>query len=176
MALCHAQDTQQNGSAVAGETTPLLKLEEFLPYRLAVLSTVLWRGVAQLHEGHGLNSGEWIVLMALGEAGAATSKALGSRNRMHKTKVSRAVNGLLLRGLILRQANRSDLREAILQLSPAGKSMYEQCVPHALAYLKQLEEGLTEQERAALDRGLARLALEARRLIADPFDVGTRPR
>ena len=85
------QDTRKNGSnvakLVADGTVPSLRLEEFLPHRLAVLSSVVSLVVAQVYARHGLKLGEWLVLMTLGEFGPMTAKAIGARNRMHKTKV-----------------------------------------------------------------------------------------
>src|SRR5262249_50399944 len=86
---------------VATETNPLLQLESFLPYRLAVLASIVSRGLAGIHERHDLGAVEWIVLMTLGEGGPMTATALGARNRMHKTRVSRAVTSLMRRELIL---------------------------------------------------------------------------
>ena len=64
---------------VADGTVPSLKLEEFLPYRLAVLSSVVSRVVAQVYARHGLKLGEWLVLMTLGEVRQMTAKALGAK-------------------------------------------------------------------------------------------------
>ena len=82
------------------------------------------RVVAQVYARHGLNLGEWLVLMTLGEFGPMTAKAIGARNRMHKTKVSRAVAVLLERGLIGRAPNAVDLRQSFLSLTPLGKRFY----------------------------------------------------
>src|ERR1700710_778748 len=112
------QDTRKNGSnvpeMVAGGTTLALKLEEFLPYRLAVLSSAVSDALSQIYMRHRLSTAEWFVLMTLGGGGVQTAKALGTACRMHKTKVSRAVAGLLARDLIARQPNRIDLRQAFL--------------------------------------------------------------
>src|SRR5690242_10669964 len=111
-AMLSPQDARKNGSNVtelADGTSLSLKLEEFLPYRLAVLSSLVSRVVAQVYARHDLKLGEWLVLMTLGEFGPMTAKAIGTRNRMHKTKVSRAVATLLERDLIGRSPNRIDL-------------------------------------------------------------------
>jgi DNA-binding MarR family transcriptional regulator len=175
--LCDAvksrrQDTRKNESnvaeMVADGTTRSLKLEEFLPYRLAVLSSVVSDALSQIYAHHRLSTSEWFVLMTLGDGRVQTAKALGTACRMHKTKVSRAVAGLLARDLIARQPNRIDLRQAFLSLTPPGQSLYAEFLPLAAEFSKRLEGAVTADEREALDRGLVRLAARCEHLIAHP--------
>ena len=63
---------------------------------------------------------EWRVLVTLGQFGMMTGKAIGIHSHMHKTKVSRAVALLEERKLVVRRANRADMREAFLSLTAAG--------------------------------------------------------
>ena len=83
---------------VSGGTDFSLKLEEFLPHRLVVLSSAVSRALAQLCARHGLGVNEWYVLMTLDQYGEMTAKSIGARHGMHKTKVSRIVAMLLERG------------------------------------------------------------------------------
>jgi len=161
---------------VTTETNSLLKLELFLPYRLAILSSVVSRGLAGIHERHDLSAVEWIALMTLGEAGPMTATALGARNRMHKTRVSRAVTSLLRRELIVRTPNETDMRKVSLRLSPQGRSVYEATVPLALDFASRLMSACPPEERAVLERGLGRLAEKSRQMVHDPFEIGGRPR
>lgn len=141
-----------------------LKLEEFLPYRLEILSSLVSQGLAQIYEGFGLGFCEWQLLMTLGEVVTTTATAFGTRNRMHKTRVSRAVSALLGRGLVERTASLTDMRQAPLQLSAQGEQLYNQIAPLAREYLARLENELSSEERAALDRSLTRLTERSRRL------------
>ena len=152
---------------VADGTVPSLKLEEFLPYRLAVLSSMVSRVVAQVYARHGLNLGEWLVLMTLGEFGPMTAKAIGARNRMHKTKVSRAVAALLARELIGRAPNEVDLRQSFLSLTPLGKRFYEEYAPLVADVGRRLEDAVPEADRAGLERCLVKLATRSEQLMAE---------
>jgi len=153
---------------VADGTNAVLKLEEFLPYRLAILSAYVCRGLAQIHERYGLGWGDWVLLTTLGEVGPMTATAFGVRTGVHKTRVSRAVAVLLKRGLILRTVNPIDMRQALLRLSPSGKDVYDQMTPLARAYLKRLEEGISPDDLAALDRGMTRIGEQTQRLVSLP--------
>ena len=97
---------------------PLLQLEGFLPHRLNVLSSLVSQALTQVYAKYGIGIPEWRVLVTLGQFGVMTGKAIGARTHMHKTKVSRAVAQLEARKFVTRKANRADLREAFLSLTP----------------------------------------------------------
>jgi DNA-binding MarR family transcriptional regulator len=97
------------------------------------------------------------VLVTLGELGPMTAKAIGLHSHMHKTKVSRAVALLERRKLVSRRANRADLREAFLSLTPAGREIYDELAPAALEFVRQLMKTVDPADRAALDRALTKL-------------------
>jgi len=152
---------------------PLLRLEEFLPYRLAVLSSAVSRAVAPVYTRHGLNLGEWLVLMSLGEFGPMTAKAVGARNRMHKTKVSRALAALVERGVIERAPNRVDLRQSFLSLTPSGKRLYEDYAPRIAEVARRLQDAVPAADRAALERCLTKLAARSEELMSGLPRSGT---
>ena len=116
------------------DTAPL-KLEEFLPYRLNVVASVVSQSLSRIYsDRYGIGVPEWRVLVTLGQYGMMTGKAIGAHSHMHKTKVSRAVALLEKRKLVTRRANRADLREAFLALTPAGRAMYDDLAPIALDF------------------------------------------
>lgn len=137
---------------------PSLELEHFLPYRLNVLAARVSQALARLYsERFGLDIAQWRVLATLGQAGEATATAIGAHAEMHKTKVSRAVGGLLKRGLLNRRVSDGDRREAVLSLSPAGRTTYEAIVPLARDYAEALSAALPPDDRAVFDRALTTL-------------------
>jgi DNA-binding MarR family transcriptional regulator len=87
-----------------------------------------------------------------------TGKAIGNHSHMHKTKVSRAVALLERRKLVARKANRDDLRESILSLTPAGQAIYDDLTPAALNFAQQLVSAVDPPDREALDRALRKIA------------------
>ena len=114
---------QSERSRAAGADQAALKLDEFLPYRLNVCSSLVTQALSRIYaERYKIGVPEWRVLVTLGEFGMMTAKAIGNHSHMHKTKVSRAVALLERRKLVARRANRADLREAFLSLTPAGRA------------------------------------------------------
>jgi DNA-binding MarR family transcriptional regulator len=144
-----------------------LKLDEFLPYRLNVCSSLVTQALSRIYaERYRMGVAEWRVLVTLGELGPMTAKAIGLHSHMHKTKVSRAVAVLERRKLLSRRANRADLREAILSLTPSGREVYDVLAPAALEFVRQLMDTLDANERAALERALTKLIARSNQLIA----------
>ena len=69
----------------------LLELQDFLPHRLNVLSSLVSQALTRVYGQYGIGIPEWRVLVTLGQFGVMTGKAIGAQTHMHKTKVSRAV-------------------------------------------------------------------------------------
>jgi DNA-binding MarR family transcriptional regulator len=161
----------QDATAAADSADPSdalrLQLENFLPHRLNVLSSLVSQALTRVYGQYGIGIPEWRVLVSLGQFGVMTGKAIGARTHMHKTKVSRAVAQLERRKYLARRANRSDLREAFLSLTPAGRAVYEELAPRALEFTAKLSEVVAQGDRAAFDRAMKQLTERSARLVAD---------
>jgi DNA-binding MarR family transcriptional regulator len=153
--------------AAALADAPLLKLEDFLPHRLNVLSSLVSQALTRVYGQHGIGIPEWRVLVSLGQFGVMTGKAIGARTHMHKTKVSRAVAELEKRKLVARRANRADLRESFLSLTSAGRAIYEELAPGALEFARRLAEVVDPQDRAAFERAMERLTERSGALVRE---------
>ena len=113
---------------------------------------------------------EWRVLVALGQFGWMNGKAICTHTHMHKTKVSRAVAMLEQRKLIARRANRADMRESLVSLTPAGRTIYEELAPHAIEFARRLTEILTPSDRDAFHRALKQLTDRSAQLVAEVIE------
>lgn len=154
--------------AESGEPETTLKLESFLPYRLNVCANLVSTSLSRIYgERYKLGVPEWRVMVTLGELGMMTAKAVGLHSHMHKTKVSRAVALLERRKLVVRRANRSDLREAFLSLTPAGRDIYSELAPSALEFSRQLLETTDPADRAAFWRILTKLTERSEQIAKD---------
>jgi len=142
-----------------------LKLEEFLPYRLNVVAALTSQALSRIYaERYGIGVPEWRVLVTLGQYRVMTGKAVGEHSHMHKTKVSRAVALLEKRQLLARRANKADMREAFLSLTPAGRAIYQDLAPVAAAFAGYFIEAVDPADRPAFDRALAALIARAKEL------------
>ena len=143
----------------------VLELEKFLPYRLSILAQLVSESLHDLYAGpFDLAVTEWRVMAALGRFAPLTASEVGQRIVMDKVAVSRAVAGLMKRGLVERATDRRDRRRASLKLSARGRAMHVRIVPIALAYEARLYEALSEVERRQFDTLSERLFARARKL------------
>jgi DNA-binding MarR family transcriptional regulator len=152
-----------------GAAPAVVVLERFLPYRLNVLASLTSQALAQIYEVRfGLTIPGWRVVAALGESGFRTARDIAAHGVMHKSTVSRAVSQLEARGLVRRRPNRDDRREELLELTDAGRAVYEAVVPEALAFEARLLSILSPAEQGALVAILDKLDRHARRLAPVP--------
>jgi len=142
-----------------------LELENFLPYRLSVLAQLVSESLHDLYaEPFGLSVTQWRVMAALGRFAPLTASGVGQRIVMDKVAVSRAVAGLMKRGLVERATDRNDRRRASLRLSARGRVMHARIVPLALAYEARLYEALAPGDRQAFNGLCDRLFAHAKLL------------
>ncbi|HYC13878.1 MAG TPA: MarR family winged helix-turn-helix transcriptional regulator [Stellaceae bacterium] len=143
-----------------------LVLEEFLPYRLSVLMLRVSKAIARSYERRfSLSVPEWRVMAVLGRFGPLSANGVGEKTQMDKVRVSRAVARLVASGRVSRRIDRSDRRRSVLALTPVGRAVHREIVPHARRVEARLLAGLAPPERASLDRLLAKLEARA----ATPF-------
>jgi DNA-binding MarR family transcriptional regulator len=142
-----------------------LELENFLPYRLSILAQIMSESLHDLYAGpFGLTVTQWRVMAALGRFAPLTASDVGQRIVMDKVAVSRAVAGLMTRGLVERATDRADRRRASLKLSTRGRTMHARIVPLALRYEARLYEALSGDERRRFDALSDRLFAHARQM------------
>jgi len=142
-----------------------LDLEKFLPYRLSVLAQIVSESLHDLYAGpFGLTVTQWRVMAALGRFGPSTASDVGQHIVMDKVAVSRAVAGLMKRGLVERATDREDRRRASLRLSARGRTMHARIVPLALEYEERLYAALGAEERHRFDALSDRLFIHAQAL------------
>jgi DNA-binding MarR family transcriptional regulator len=140
----------------------ILKLDQFLPYRLSVASNAVSTRIAgSYRKRFGLKIAEWRLIAILAETEAMTPHALGEATRMDKISVSRAAAALAERGLLEISDNPGDGRSHILSLSADGRSLYGEIAPLALEMEQQLLGALSLADRAQLDALLRRVEAAA---------------
>jgi DNA-binding MarR family transcriptional regulator len=134
---------------------PVLLLENFLPYRLSVLTNLVSTAIAGAYrERFGLSIPEWRVLAVLANSPDLSAAEVAQRTAMDKVAVSRAVGSLLKSARLERRMARADRRRSVLRLTAAGRHVHTGVAPFALAYERSLLQPLSRAERASLNRAL----------------------
>ena len=145
-----------------------LILENFLPYRLSILSNTISSAIAAAYDRRfGLTIPEWRVIAVLGRFPGLSAVEVADRTMMDKVAVSRAVTRLLKNGRIDREFADADRRRSILNLSEEGRRVHDQVAPLALKFEADLLHGLSDEEINALNSTIERLMARAR-LVGSP--------
>ncbi|MCP4327413.1 MAG: winged helix-turn-helix transcriptional regulator [Alphaproteobacteria bacterium] len=139
-----------------------LHLDDFLPYRLSVLTNTVSGAIAKIYaERFGVTVAEWRVMAVLGMTSDLAANEICRRTAMDKVRVSRAVGRMLSRQLIERRIDDRDRRRSKLRLSKKGRRIYAEIVPFARYIETQLLTVLTESETSQLDGILNKLQRRA---------------
>lgn len=142
-----------------------LILEDFLPYRLSILSNTVSTTIARAYEKRfGLSIPEWRVIAILGRFPGLSAVEVAERTLMDKVAVSRAVTKLVKNGRIDREFADADRRRSILNLSVEGRQVHDQIAPLALRFERELLQGLDADETRTLNDIIDRLLARARLL------------
>jgi DNA-binding MarR family transcriptional regulator len=145
-----------------------LRLEYFLPYRLAVLSTTVSATVARAYDKRfGVSIPEWRVIAVLGRFPGLSAVEVAERTMMDKVAVSRAVTKLIKNGHIDREFADTDKRRSILNLSEDGKRLHDEIAQLALQFERDLLLGFSAEELESLNNLMERLLARAS-LIGSP--------
>lgn len=135
-----------------------LRLGDFLPYRLSVLSNRISRTLARLYaQRFDLTIAQWRVLAVLGESPGLCADDICRITEMDKVTVSRAVHALRAQGRLERRRDGADRRRSHLELTVAGRDVYGRVVPLALELERRLVSRLDSRDLLEFDRLLARL-------------------
>lgn len=139
-------------------TEPILRLADFLPYRLSYTSNRVSGKIAQVYQSlFGLSIPEWRLIAMLAEQPGTTQQAIGSLTGMDKVTVSRAAVSLVDRALVARAPNLEDKRSQLLSLTHTGLQLYADVAPKAKEMEAAIFSSLSHEERSTLRKLLIRI-------------------
>ena len=138
---------------------PAFDLNGFVPYLLNQAAEETSRGFETYYKSRfGMLRAEWRVVFHLGHYGPMTAKEICTRARMHKTKISRAVQALEDKRYLKRKADDEDRRQETLSLTATGQEVFKDLVAEAQRFDAQLLRGFSAEETTQIRRILSRLA------------------
>jgi len=120
----------------------VLWLNDYLPYRLAVIATRMLREASQVYKRRPdpLTTPQWRVLAILANFEPLTATEIGRISMLDKVAISRALAQLQRRGLVARQRIRDDRRALHVTLTAGGWRCYNDLVPE----MKRQEQALRQ--------------------------------
>lgn len=133
-------------------------LDNFLPYRLAVLAGRVSKGFARCYrKSFSLSVPEWRVMAHLSQADAVSVREIHERVDLDKSKVSRAAARLESAGLISKRTSCKDKRLIELSLTMEGQAMMAKLATLAHDFERDLLTALSLTDQHDLDRTLGAL-------------------
>lgn len=131
--------------------------------RLRRLSAHLGRGMEKTLAKHGLNGATFDVLATLRRSGAPYSLSPGdllATMMITSGTMTNRVDQLEKAGLVRRTSNPEDRRSVLISLTDTGFSLVDEAVTDHVATQTRLVSGISEKERADLNRLLSKFLLE----------------
>jgi DNA-binding MarR family transcriptional regulator len=148
-----------------------LPLQEFIPYKLAVVANRLSQSIGSLfEEKYGIQIPEWRILMALHSCGPLAPNEVVEHTSMDKGRVSRAQRRLAELGLVSVSNDPRDGRRLVLFLTRKGAGMCAAIIPAARETEAWFLSVLPAGERRVLDKALSRLLMRSRELRRSDAD------
>ena len=140
-------------------------LEDFIPYRLAVLAKSVSTAFSKTYaERFGISIPQWRVMAAIGREPNCTASSIVEHAAMDKVQVSRAVSGLIKMDLLKKKLDKKDRRNAVLSFTKQGQEIYNQIVPTGREFESRLMSVMNEEEQENIDKLLKKLASQAKKL------------
>ena len=102
----------------------------------------------------------YAVLRSLSDHGTLSVRELADASAMDAATARRQLQQLVDEGLVRRNPAEDDARSIELSLSDRGRAVYERIVRYRLAYLADVLEGWSEEERAVLSGLVKRLVVD----------------
>jgi DNA-binding MarR family transcriptional regulator len=106
-----------------------------------------------------LTAPEHVVLYALGLKEGITADDIAASSSRPKNTLSRAVNSLLRKKLVLRKQDQADRRRLSLYLTRSGRRIFNETVPQFVAREQAMAAALTPAEQHVLNELLTRIIL-----------------
>lgn len=137
---------------------PISSLDDFIPYKLAVVANRVSHSIALLFEReYNLQMPEWRILMALYAYGALPFNEVVDRTSMDKARVSRAQRRLVDLGMIKTAVDPKDARRLNLSLTTFGVRSCAEILPAAAEREAWFLSALDDEEHHQLDAILNKL-------------------
>jgi DNA-binding MarR family transcriptional regulator len=140
-------------------------LEDFIPYRLAVLAKSVSTAFSKTYtDRFGISIPQWRVMAAIGRKPNCTASGIVGYAAMDKVQVSRAVSALEKIGYLKRQLDVKDKRNSILHFTNRGRKIYHKIVPAGRAFERKLMSVMSAEDIYTLNRLITKLAAQANQL------------
>ena len=107
--------------------------------------------------GHAVTPEEWAVLLVLWSHSPQTPSSLSEATIRDRTTVTRLIDGMVRKNLVIRRENATDRRRSDITPSPAGLALEKQLVPIAFDLINEVSAGVAADDLEITRRTLTQL-------------------
>lgn len=151
-------------------------MQDYPGLLIAAARRKIKQAVAARLAGHPLNSHQFWIAITIGEHRGLSQAELAARLRVDAPTASRAIAGLVTRGLVRAGEDPADRRRTRLVLTAAGERLVRELAPIAREVREAVIAGMSDPEVAALQSGLQRVLRNLEQLETVPVQAPRRRR
>jgi DNA-binding MarR family transcriptional regulator len=145
-----------------------LPLHRRFGYRLNMIAAAIGQHtLLRVQRQFGLNLAEYRVMNALAAFASPSIKDIAKNSQLDKAHVTRALAGLIKRGLVTQIVDKRDRRLRVVKLTAAGREIAAAFGPFQLERQKRLERRLTASELRVFWQAMSVLSEETEQMLAD---------
>jgi DNA-binding MarR family transcriptional regulator len=108
--------------------------------------------------GHDLSAEEWALLMVLWKDGPLPMTQLAAITLRDRTTVTRLVDRLIVKGLLIRSQDPEDRRQVVVEPSDLGRSIQPSVVGAVVPLIAKANEGISQKDAETALSVLQRMA------------------
>ncbi len=149
----------------------MFELRSYLPYLLNRVGFAVTDVFTESLAEAALTVPSWRVLAVLMSDGALRISELADLTSIELSTLSRLINTLAARGLVVRKAAKNDARVVNVALTARGRSIAAGLVPEATILEARLVEGISAAEVSQLKRLLDKLYVNITGEVASDADL-----
>ncbi len=128
----------------------------FILYRTALaVKSALQRAFKE--KGYEITAEQWNIIRHLWEEEGLSQREIGDKAAKDKPNITRMLDVLEKKGLLVRQPDPRDRRKYRLYLTPEGKDLHRQLLPVARDLRERVFRNLTPEERRLLKETMNRI-------------------
>lgn len=153
-----APSREATGDAGRGRQRGRLRdFSQSLPMSLLKAREAVMRHFRESLRDHGITEQQWRVLRALSSLGEMEIAALAHATCLLGPSLSRILRDLERRRLVFRRLSDTDLRRALVSISPEGAVLIERVSPHSEAIYNEIARRFGAERLAQLQQLLSKL-------------------
>jgi len=155
------------------ELMSVLPLRRRFGYRINMIGAALAQHtLLRVQREFGLNVAEYRIMNTLAAFDSPSIRDIARNSQLDKAHVTRALAGLIRRGLVTQIVDRHDRRLRVVALTAAGWRIAAAFGPFQLERQKRMERRLTASELRVFWEALDRLSDEADQILAEEIALG----